>query len=106
MKYIIIESRLNQVIFKYLDNMNLITKQRYDDIFFVKDKSDKYGVLRYDTTDGWLFIKRDLVNEVSSFFSLSQEESEIVISRWVENTIDETVSEPDTWSGDLTFLIP
>ena len=92
MKYLITESQFDNIIFKYLDNQDFIKIEKGDKIYFVNSKSDKYAQIRYDKDDGWCFIYTKLINEISKFFSLQDTDSEQIISRWVENTIQMKVT--------------
>ncbi len=88
MKYLITESQIDKVIFRYLDNQDFIKiKIGGNSIYFVNSEGDEYAQIRYDRKDGWCYIYYGLINEISSFFSLSESDSEKVIGRWVENTL-------------------
>ena len=86
MKYLITESKLNKVIFKYLDNQDFIVTGNDTSLFFINSENDQYAQIRFDKDDGWCFISIDLTKEISSFFSLELTDSNEVIGRWVENT--------------------
>ena len=92
MKYLITESQIDNVIFKYLDLKKLIQIERRDRIYFVKSEHNEYAQIRYNKSDGWCYIYWKLIGEISSFFSLGQNESEKVIGRWVENTLQVRVT--------------
>ena len=87
MKYLITESQLDRVIFKYLDNQDFIQIEEGSSIYFVNSESDEYAQIRYDKSDGWCYVKIDLIKEISSFFSLDDSDSKEVIGRWVEDTL-------------------
>ena len=87
MKYLISESQLDRAIFKYLDNQDFFQIRKGATIFFVNSEDDEYSEIRYDKISGWCYIVVSLINEVSSFFSLSISESIKLISRWVEDTL-------------------
>ena len=87
MKYLITESQRDKVIFKYLNNQDFVQIRKGATIFFVNSEDDEYSEIRYDKISGWCYIVISLINEVSSFFSLSISESIELISRWVENTL-------------------
>lgn len=93
MKYLITESQFDKVIFRYLDNQDFIQIEKGSNIFFVNSENDKYAQIRYATSDGWCYISIDLIEEISSFFSLQTYDSEQVIGRWVENTLQMKVTE-------------
>jgi hypothetical protein len=86
MKYIITESRLESLIFKYLDNkLNGIElkKGRYSDIVFAFP-NEQYGLLGY-MNYGHLYIFLDLRNDIKSFFSITSDEAEDLIGKYVES---------------------
>ena len=87
MKYLITESQIDKAIFKYLDNQDFIQIEKNNRIYFVNSEGDEYSQIRYDKKDGWCFIRYKLVDEISSFFSMEESDSESVIGRWVENTL-------------------
>jgi hypothetical protein len=87
MKYLITESQFDKVIFKYLDNQDFIQIERGNKIFFVNSEGDEYAQIRFDKDYGWCLIYSKLVKEISRFFSMQESDSEQVIGRWVENTL-------------------
>ena len=91
MKYLITESQFDKVIFRYLDNQDFIVTGNDTSLFFVNSENDEYAQIRYDEDDEICFINFDLIKEISSFFSLQHSDSEQVISRWVENTLQMNV---------------
>jgi hypothetical protein len=92
MKYLITESQLDKVIFKYLDNQDFIRIDKGNKILFVNSKGDEYAQIRYDKKNESCYIHYKLVYEISSFFSMGESDSEKVIGRWVENTLQMRVS--------------
>ena len=92
MKYLITESQLDKVIFRYLDNQDFIQIVKGNRIYFVNSESDAFAQIRYNKNDGACFISYKLVKEISSFFSLQRSDSEEVIGRWVENTLQMRVT--------------
>ena len=99
MKYIITESQLDKAIFHYLDNQDFIQINKGKSIYFVNSEGDEYAQIRYAISDGWCFINENLLEEVSSFFSL--EDSNEVIGGWVENTLQMKVSDTEITSDDF-----
>ena len=87
MKYLITESQLDNVIFKYLNLKRFIPIEKGDKIYFANSEGDEYAQIRYDKFDGWCGIHYKLIEEISRFFSLELTDSEQVIGRWVENTL-------------------
>ena len=99
MKYIITESQLDKAIFRYLDHQDFIQINKGESIYFVNSEGDEYAQIRYAISDGWCFINENLLEEVSSFFSL--EDSNEVIGGWVENTLQMKVSYTEITSDDF-----
>ena len=87
MKYLITESQLDKVIFKYLNNQDFIVTGNDTSLFFINSESDEYAQIRYDEDSEVCFINIDLVKEISSFFSLEHSDSKEVVGMWVENTL-------------------
>ena len=105
MNVLITESQLDRVIFKYLDNQDFIQIEIGDSIKFVNSEGDEYAQIRYSKDDGWCYINYELIKEISSFFSLGEYESNKVIGKWVENTLQmevtNTVFGSQRWLGSL-----
>jgi len=93
MKYLITESQLDKIVFRYLDNQDFIPIEKGDNIYFANSEGDEYAQIRYDKDDGWCGIYYKLMDEISSFFSLDESDSEQVIGRWVENTLQMRVTD-------------
>jgi hypothetical protein len=98
MKYLITESQIDNIIFKYLDNQDFIQIEKNNSIYFVNSKGDEYAQIRFDKDDGSCYIYYKLVEEISTFFSMQKSDSEQVIGRWVENTLQMKVT--DTYWND------
>ena len=92
MKYLITESQFDKVIFKYLDNQDFIRIDKGERIYFVNSEGDEYAQIRYNKNNGWCYIYNELSDEISSFFSLQEFDSQKVIGRWVENTLQMEVT--------------
>ena len=97
MKYLITESKLNQVIFRYLNNQDFIQINNRFDIFFLNSEGDEYPQIVYNKSDGSCLIFINLITEISSFFSLDEYDSKQVIGRWVENTLQMEVNYIGPW---------
>jgi len=93
MKYLITESKLEKVIFRYLDNQDFIQVKRKNNTYFVNSEGDEYAQIKYDKDNSWCYIYHKLINEISSFFSLELTDSKDVIGRWVENTLQMRVND-------------
>ena len=97
MKFIITEDRFNEIIFNYLDNKNFIKVDKGKNIYFLNFKKDKFAQIRYDKNNEFCYIFYKLVDEISSLFSMGKFDSEKVISKWVENTLQMKVSYTDRY---------
>ena len=104
MKYLITESQIDKVIFKYLDNQDFIQIDMNDSIYFVNSEEDKYAQIRFDKHDGWCAIYYKLIDEISAFFSIKESDSQEVIGRWIENTLQMKVTITD--QTNATTLLP
>ena len=103
MKYLITDSQLDRIIFKYLDNQDFIPIEEGNNIYFVNSEGDEHAQIRYSKDNNWGYINHDLIKEITSFFSLEETDSELVIGRWVENTLqmrvnDTLVTKPNSYS--------
>ena len=92
MKYIIKESHLARIIFRYLDYQDFIQIEKADKIFFVNSKNDKDSKILYDKKHKKCYISANLVREISSFFSVDETSLRPIISRWVDNTLQMKVT--------------
>jgi hypothetical protein len=92
MKYIITDSKLDSVIFLYLDNQDFIQIEKENNIYFFNSEGDEYAQIRYDKNNGLCIIYYELIEEISRFFSLEKTDSKEVIGRWVEDTLQMRVT--------------
>ena len=108
MKYKITDSKLDSVIFLYLDNQDFIRIERDDKIYFTNSEGDEYAQIKYNKSSGWCYASWELVGEISSFFSLEEFDSEKVIGKWVENTLQVRVTHTDLVASyyDYSLRIP
>ena len=94
MKYLITESQIDRIIFKYLDNQDFIIKKMSSGsiTYFVNSEGDEYGdsLIEYFRS-GDCGISFELIHEIKDFFSIEFNNSKYVIARWVENTLDRRV---------------
>jgi hypothetical protein len=98
MKYVITESQREKIIFKYLDNQDLIQKEYGEYLYFVNSKDDIYAQIKYNPIRGWITISIDLMKEISNFFSLDNNDSLSAIAHWVENKLGADYTMVDTQS--------
>ena len=92
MKYKITDRQLDNVIFLYLDNQDFIQIKDGNRIYFANSEGDEYAQIRYGKSYGWCIIYYKLVDEISRFFSMDEYDSEQVIGRWVEHTLQMNVT--------------
>jgi len=88
MKYIITESRFENLIFKYLDNKLdgiELKKGKYSDIVFAFHNQE-YGLMGWiGKKSNQLFTYYEIVNEVKTMFSMDESDALDVIGRYVES---------------------
>jgi hypothetical protein len=92
MKYLITESKLEKVIFRYLDNQDFIQIEKNGSIYFINSEGDKYAQIKSSITSEWCYISTKLIDEISSLFSLHYLDSKEVIGSWVSDTLQIEVS--------------
>jgi len=86
MKYIITESRLENIVFKYLDMKYGALEQKmgeYTDIVFTFP-GEEYGLLGW-LKSGNLYVYNEINDEISNYFGLRKVDSLKVIGKWVED---------------------
>ena len=86
MKYIITESRLENIIFKYLDDKFEgieLKKGKYCDIVFAFP-GEEFGLIAWDSPDE-LFPLLDLINDIELMFSMDRSDVLDFIGRYVES---------------------
>ena len=81
-----------RALFSYLDSQDFVQIKKNNNIYFVNSEGDEYAQIKYNEEDGWCYISIDLIEEISSFFSLQESDSKEVIGRWVENTLQMKVT--------------
>lgn len=92
MKYIITESQFDNIILSHLNNQNFIKLKKGRETFFLYKPDDLWAAMKYDSHG--LLIHDDLTYEISSMFSISEEDAEIVIRDWVSKEIGKKI---DVW---------
>ena len=93
MKYLITESQLDKIVFRYLDNQDFIQIKRGGSIYFANSEGDEYAQIMYNKNYRSCGINYKLIEEISRFFSLDESDSEQFIGRWVENTLQIRVTD-------------
>ena len=92
MKYLITESQLDKIIFRYLDNQKFVKIKKDKEICFLYSPDDLWAVMKY--MRGKLIINENLTREIQSFFSIDEDDAEILIRDWVSK---ETGINIDVW---------
>ena len=97
MKFLITESQFDKVIFKYLDNQDFViydNKKRFNNyIYFLNSESDGisqiclYHKNAFGDVRNQVFVKYDLIEELSNFFSIDKFDCLDIIGAWVSNTL-------------------
>ena len=106
MKYIITESKLNNIIFKYLDTKYDALEQkkgRYSDIVFTFP-GEEYGVLGWDKS-GDLYVCYELRYEISNLFGIENVNSLRVIGKWVEGKYNLKVTNTYSQLNNMQYLV-
>jgi hypothetical protein len=78
---------IENLIFEKLDNKNFVRINKMSNIYYANSEDDVYAQIRYDIDKRLCTIYNELIDEISSLFSLEKNDSKQVISSWVENTI-------------------
>ena len=86
MRYIITESQLDRMIFKYLDNKDFVTINLGPNIFFSDSEDSSESQITYDKSAKSCYVSRELIKEMSNFFDLSVQDTVNVIGEWVAHT--------------------
>ena len=106
MKYIIKESKLNNIIFKYLDMKYGALEQkkgRYSDIVFTFP-GEEYGLLGWEKS-GDLYVCYELRYEISNLFGLENVNSLRVIGKWVEDKYNLKVTNTYSQLNNMQYLV-
>jgi hypothetical protein len=106
MKYVITESKLNKVIFKYLDmKLNGVEerKGRYVDIVFTFP-NEEYGLLGWKKS-GHLSVYHRLSDEIQNLFGLKDSDALNFIGRYVEDRYNLEVKNTEMIESILDYLL-
>ena len=98
MKYLITESQLDKVIFKYLDKQDFVlydNKRKFNNyIYFLNNINDDMAQISVYVTNAfgevrdWVFVNNDLIEVLSGFFSIDKNECLEIIKRWVSSVLN------------------
>jgi len=94
MKYIITESRLNQFILDYLEDLvgrkvvnrlhpYIVVSQQIGD-----DEDDWEDIMEFDHRDRRLWINRTFLKKLTDMFALSEGRIKVLIKQWFQNKFD------------------
>jgi hypothetical protein len=91
MKLIIPESKLDRLVYRYLDMKNFYVLETSFGYQFYKSKQsmddEKYSIITFSLKDKDCFYSSDLIKDVSLFFSIPTSETMYLIEKWVENKL-------------------
>jgi hypothetical protein len=90
MKYLITESQLDKAILKFLDSQNFDILKKGASTYFV-NSDDWFAQIKYGgrhRNDELCFIYFELIQKVSSFFSIESYKAESVIGQWVKKKLN------------------
>ena len=97
MKYLITESKLDNVVSMYLDNQDFViydNKKRFNNyIYFLNSESDGisqicvYHKNAIGEVKNWVYVNFDLIEELSNFFSIDKLGCLNIIGAWISNTL-------------------
>ena len=101
MKYLITESQLDKLIFKYLDKQDFVLyddKRKFNNyIYFLNNITDNTAQISVYVTNSlgkdrdWVYVNGELIEVLSNFFSIDEDECLEVIKRWVSNVLNKEV---------------
>lgn len=98
MKYIITESKLENLIFDYLDNQNFYVIHHMGDIYFSESeqdwKSGGYAIIGYHKKHNDVFISSELIEKISNIFGLDINYVMDIINNWIMYKYDVKDSTP------------
>ena len=87
MKYIITESRMENLIFKYLDSMLdgiKLKEGRYDDSLIFVFPGEEYGLMGWDKPYK-LYTYYEVIDDIEHMFSMEEDDVLDIIGRYVES---------------------
>ena len=119
MKYLITESQFDKVIFRYLDNQDFVlhnNKKKFNNyIYFLNNITDDTAQISIYVTNAfgeirnWVYVNYELIDELSNFFSIDEDECLETIKRWVTNSLNIEVGKienPDNTGAHHRLHIP
>ena len=95
MKYLITESKLESIIFNYLNSLNLEVVYWTSYVSFVYSLEDTHAVMRYRRRSGTLIISEDFINNICEFFSIDRDDAELILAHFAEE--NSTTGKIEPW---------
>jgi hypothetical protein len=68
-----------------LNNQDFVEINRGSNTYFVNSEGDKYAQIRYEYDTSWVGMSNRLCEEISSFFSISMDDSKKIIGLWIKH---------------------
>jgi hypothetical protein len=91
MKYLITESQIDKIVYKYLNGLDLYIIEDKGDYYFYTSKLSwsrgEFAIIAYHKNHDDCFISSSILTEIAGFFSLDLTTSLNVIDNWVENKL-------------------
>lgn len=98
MKFIITESKLTNLVFDYLDGLDLYMIEYHGDYIFWSSEESWLNsgnvLISTHRSHNDCFISSDLVSEISNFFNLDMNSALLLISGWVSGKVRFDVGYP------------
>ena len=94
MKYVITEIQLYKMVFRYLDMHRYKTFETEENIYFLNNITDDtaqisiYVSNAFGEIKNWMYVNGELIDELSNFFSIDEDECLETIKRWVSNFLN------------------
>lgn len=104
MKYIITESKLDKVIFRYLDKQDFNVKEGKNSFYLTNSPSSNDVIIIYNKDSGLCAINYSIISPISGLFSLIELEAQELIGEWFENKFKVNVTKTSAFD-DMGFLI-
>jgi hypothetical protein len=98
MKYLITESQIDSIVFKYLNTQDFYHREDGGGHYFFESersyKDNQYAKIAYYYMSDDCYISSDILTEVAEFFSLNLTRSLMIIAKWVEGKIGIEIKYP------------
>jgi hypothetical protein len=93
MKYLITESQLDNIIFKYLDSLKFFALKDAGDIYLYPSETHwrehlSYAIIAFHIKYRDCYVSCSLITEISNIFSTSLEDSLNIVKEWFEYNYD------------------